>query len=115
MFPRVRKYAREFHMSAAPSATRHTSLTTEVGPLVVGPNRAMVILDCGRTRLYELIEAGEIDTYLDGASRKITVHSLCAYVQRKLEAAGSSSVRPKSRRPTNRRESERRIKGESAA
>jgi hypothetical protein len=40
--------------------------------LVVSPRRAMRMLDCGRTRLYELIAQGELDSYLDGRSRKIT-------------------------------------------
>jgi excisionase family DNA binding protein len=47
----------------------------------------MRILDCGRTRLYELIDGGELESYLDGRSRKIVLASIHAYVRRKLEAA----------------------------
>jgi excisionase family DNA binding protein len=42
------------------------------------------MLDCGTTRLYELIRAGELETYRDGASRKITTASLRAYVDRQI-------------------------------
>jgi excisionase family DNA binding protein len=55
--------------------------------LVTSPNKAMRILDCGRTRLYQLIDSGELETYLDGRSRKITLQSIHAYVKRKLEAS----------------------------
>ena len=41
--------------------------------LVVSPRRARHMLDCGNTRLYELLAAGELDSFLDGRSRKITV------------------------------------------
>jgi hypothetical protein len=51
-------------------------------PLVVSPARAKAILDCGTTRLYELIAAGELDR--DGKSRKITVASIKARIARKL-------------------------------
>jgi hypothetical protein len=43
------------------------------------------MLNCGQTRLYELIAAGELDSFLDGRSRKITVESIYRYVHRRLE------------------------------
>jgi hypothetical protein len=52
--------------------------------LVVSPARAKVMLDCGTTRLYELIAAGEIESFRDGKSRKITVASIKARVARML-------------------------------
>jgi hypothetical protein len=39
----------------------------------------------GQTRLYELIAAGELDSFLDGRSRKITVESIYRYVRQRLE------------------------------
>jgi hypothetical protein len=42
------------------------------------------MLNCGNTRLYELIGAGELDSFLDGCSRKITVESIHRYIQRQL-------------------------------
>jgi excisionase family DNA binding protein len=56
-------------------------------PLVMSPNSAMRMLNCGRTRLYELIEANELESYLDGRSRKITVASIREYVARRLAAS----------------------------
>ncbi len=43
------------------------------------------MLDCRLTRLYDLINAGELEVYMDGGSRKITVRSIHARVQRLLE------------------------------
>jgi hypothetical protein len=56
----------------------------DVEPLVVRPNRAMRLLDCSRTYLYELINAGELESYTDGFARKITVRSIHARIERKL-------------------------------
>jgi excisionase family DNA binding protein len=54
-------------------------------PLVVSPRRARRMLDCGNTRLYELIAARELESFKDGRSRKITVTSIKAYIARRLE------------------------------
>jgi hypothetical protein len=56
-------------------------------PLVVSPRRARHLLDCGNTRLYELISARELETFKDGKSRKITVASIKAYIVRRIEAS----------------------------
>jgi hypothetical protein len=61
--------------------------TDSDGPLVVSPSKAMRMLDCGRTYLYELLSAGELESFLDGKSRKITVASIRARVERKLKEA----------------------------
>lgn len=61
-------------------------------PLVVSPARAKAMLDCGTTRLYELIAAGELESFRDGKSRKITVSSIRARVARKLaESRGAAA------------------------
>lgn len=62
--------------------------------LVVSPRRAMHILDCGRTHLYDLIDEGELDSYKDGRSRKITVESIHRYIERRLTEHGSKSLVP---------------------
>jgi excisionase family DNA binding protein len=54
-------------------------------PLLVKPKEASRMLNCGNTRLYELLSAGELDSFLDGRSRKITVESIRRYVTRHLE------------------------------
>jgi len=58
--------------------------------LVVKPARACQMLSCGRTHLYGLIEAKEVDTFLDGGARKITVASIHAYIARRLATAAVS-------------------------
>ncbi len=52
--------------------------------LVVSPRRARHLLDTGNPRLYELLATGELESYLDGRSRKITLESIHRYVQRRL-------------------------------
>jgi excisionase family DNA binding protein len=58
--------------------------------LVVKPREACRLLACGRTRLYQLITAREIDSFADGGARKITVASIHAYIERQLATAGAS-------------------------
>lgn len=53
-------------------------------PLAVKPKVACRMLSCGVTRLYELLSAGELQSYLDGRSRLITVESIRVYVARKV-------------------------------
>jgi hypothetical protein len=60
------------------------------GPLVVSPRRARHLLDMGNTRLYELLAAGELDSFLDGRSRKITIESIHRYISRRLVASRQS-------------------------
>ena len=62
----------------------------ETEALVVKPARACLMLDCGHTRLYELLAASELESYLDGSSRKVVVSSIHAYVARRLAAASAS-------------------------
>jgi hypothetical protein len=52
--------------------------------LVVSPKRAQAMLDIGPTKLYELIAKKELDTYLEGSSRKITLDSIHRRVKRLL-------------------------------
>ena len=59
-------------------------------PLLVKPADAGRMLGCGRTRIYELVNAGEIDSFSDGRSRKITVESIHCYIKRRLAERGSS-------------------------
>jgi excisionase family DNA binding protein len=58
--------------------------------LVVKPRKAGFMLDSGLTRIYELINAGELVSYRDGRSRLITVESIHAYVRRRIEASTPS-------------------------
>jgi len=55
----------------------------QLGPLVVKPKIAWRMLNCSNTRGYELLAAGELDSFRDGRSRKITVDSIRAYIARR--------------------------------
>jgi len=65
-------------------------------------------IGCKKTKLFDLIAAGEVDSYLDGTVRKITGASIVARRQRKLAEAQS---RP---RPKNHHEKRRSRKSGSA-
>jgi len=63
---------------------------TELGDderLVVSPRRAGLLLDLGVTKIYELIGSGQLQSYKDGAARKIVVASVRDYIERQLERA----------------------------
>lgn len=55
-------------------------------PLVASPNQAMKALLVSRATLYTLLNAGELESYTEGRSRRITVESITSYVQRRLAA-----------------------------
>jgi excisionase family DNA binding protein len=65
-----------------PTVDRDQNLT----PIVVSPAIACQLLSVGLTRLYEILRAGELDSYRDGASRRITTESIRGYVTRRLAA-----------------------------
>jgi excisionase family DNA binding protein len=58
-----------------------------VSPLAVKPKTACRLGGWGMTRLYELLAAGELESYRDGRSRLITVASIKAYINRKIAEA----------------------------
>jgi hypothetical protein len=62
--------------------------------LLVRPRRACYLLDCGITRLYELLDQGELESFLDGRSRKITVESIRCYVAKRLAGADKKNPVP---------------------
>jgi excisionase family DNA binding protein len=64
-------------MSSAPEPKR----------LVTSVNGACYALNCSRDRLYKLLNSGQIESYLDGRSRKILVASIDAYVARRLDTS----------------------------
>ena len=66
--------------------TMMTVFNTEVEPLAVKPRVAWQMLQCSNTRGYELLNRGELQSFRDGGSRKITVESIKNYVARQLDA-----------------------------
>ena len=55
-------------------------------PLVASPNQTMRAIQVSRKKLYELINSGELESYTEGKSRRITVKSINEYVERRLAA-----------------------------
>jgi excisionase family DNA binding protein len=61
------------------------SIALEV-PLVASPNQAMRAIQVSRKKLYELINTGELESYTEGKSRRITIKSINEYIERRLAA-----------------------------
>jgi len=55
-------------------------------PLVASPNQAMRAIQVSRKKLYELINTGELESYTEDKSRRITVKSINDYIERRLAA-----------------------------
>jgi excisionase family DNA binding protein len=55
-------------------------------PLLVSPREACRLLSIGLTRLYEILNTGELDSVLIGRSRRISVASIHSFVQRQIAA-----------------------------
>lgn len=77
MHPAQHEQLRE---ASRPLATASSGLD----PLVVKPKGACRMLNCGITRLYELLNADELVSFKDGSSRKITTESIRAYIARRI-------------------------------
>jgi excisionase family DNA binding protein len=72
-------------------------------PLVVSPREAWRLLACGNTRGYALLAAGELESYLDGRSRRITMRSIHRYIAERLaETNGSTLSAPTASLPRHR-------------
>jgi excisionase family DNA binding protein len=50
--------------------------------LVASPNQTMRAIHVSRKKLYELINTGELESYTEGKSRRITVKSINEYIER---------------------------------
>lgn len=64
----------------------HTASIAIEAPLVASPNQAMRAIQVSRKKLYELINAGELESYTEGKSRRITIKSINQYIERRLAA-----------------------------
>ena len=67
-------------------------------PLAVTPRQACILLGIGNTRLYELIGKRELESYLDGRARRITLESIRRQVARLLADASAPRHRRRSRK-----------------
>lgn len=53
--------------------------------IVATPKETMVALRIGRAKLYELLNSGVLESFLEGKSRKVLWRSIEAYVERRLD------------------------------
>jgi hypothetical protein len=81
--------------------------TQQIEPLAVRVGDACMMLGCGATRLYELINDGKIESFLDGATRKIVVASMRRYIEEQVTRSHGDS----GARPLNRHEKRRVVEG----
>jgi hypothetical protein len=61
-------------------------------PIVVRPKQACIMLSIGHTRLFAMLRDGELESYMDGGSRLITVASIRAHVAKGLAGARAGKV-----------------------
>jgi hypothetical protein len=61
----------------------------DVKPLVVPPKVGRKMVWCGHQKFYDLLNSGEIESYIDadGRSRKVLVSSIEDYIRRQVDAA----------------------------
>ncbi len=69
-------------MAQAPSAERGTTgrLEDAMDKLLLTPEDAARALSIGRSKVYELLRGGQLDSVLIGASRRIPTEALLAFV-----------------------------------
>jgi hypothetical protein len=83
-------------------ASVHPSVTGRaigaVEPLAVSPRQACILLSIGNTHLYRLIGCGELESYLEGHARRITVESIRRRVASLLEEAKAPRSRSRKMR-----------------
>ncbi len=77
-------------------ASLHPGITgrtdNHLEPLAVTPRQACVLLGVGNTRLYQLICNGELESYLDGRARRITMRSIHGRIARLLASASATGT-----------------------
>lgn len=56
-------------------------------PIAIPPKPAFDMIGVGVTKGYELINSGELETFKIGRATRITVSSIEAYVERRLNSA----------------------------
>ena len=62
--------------------------------LIVKPRDACKMLSCSRKRLYQMLAHGDLESFKDGRSRKITVNSIKRHIASRLASGRSPIKRP---------------------
>jgi hypothetical protein len=68
-------------------------------PIAVPARQARAAIGVGPTKFYELIDHGELVSYLDGSRRMVTTDSLRSYVARKIASSVDKREVKSKRRP----------------
>ena len=71
----------------------------EPRPIAIPPKEVCRLLRYGPTRIYKMIRDGELESFIDGGSRRVLTSSVDAYVERRLAA----SKGPPRENPSRRR------------
>jgi hypothetical protein len=58
-------------------------------PLVTDVAGAQRMLDAGHQKIWDLLNAGELESFRLGRARRITIQSIRSYIQRKVAEAAS--------------------------
>jgi hypothetical protein len=84
----------------SPTEVKPLVCPSELEPLVVKPKVAWRLLGCSNNYGYGLLAAGELESFKDGNSRKITMASIKARIARQLESAKAAPDVQPIRTPT---------------
>jgi hypothetical protein len=66
---------------------------TNTVPLAVPPREAGRLLSFSLGKIYTLMRSGQLDSFQDGGSRRITVESIRRYIARQLARADDGDTR----------------------
>ena len=66
--------------------------------LVTDVDGACAMLNRSKDSIYALLHAGELESYLDGRARRITIASIKGYIDRKVSAEFARARYPLSKR-----------------
>jgi hypothetical protein len=78
-------------------------------PLVIGVVKAKALLDCCHDQIYDLIRAGELESYLEANRRKIVYSSIERLIAKRLAATGGTLLLSSKRPPIPTAKTRRKI------
>jgi hypothetical protein len=67
---------------------------TDLDPIAVSPRQTGQLLNIGQTRVWQLIKSGELETYKEGRSTKVTIRSIRVRHEGQLAAARGIEAAP---------------------
>jgi excisionase family DNA binding protein len=92
----------------------HALAPTAIQAIVVSPAEASRLLGASLSHVYVLMRRGEIQSYLDGRARRITVASIHRYIERQIAIADADEWRTQQAR-RREREAKKRAPSTSKA